>query len=130
MIVLDERKLSCTAGSRSVLTRIIRYNSSYLNGPEASCELCHATMSGHFVKLRVALCRHDRAQSGPTNLTTRFYSENSPSSKSNMADEEQETHILMRPLQQNDLPFLIALEQSSFPPNEAATPEKVESLRK
>jgi len=42
-----------------------------------------------------------------------------------MADEEQEAHILMRPLQLNDLPFLIALEQSSFPPNEAATSEKV-----
>ena len=33
--------------------------------------------------------------------------------------------FVVRPLQLNDLPFAIALEQSSFPPNEAATPEKV-----
>ena len=43
-----------------------------------------------------------------------------------MADEEQASRFLIRALQLNDLPFLVALEQSSFPPNEAATPEKVE----
>jgi len=42
-----------------------------------------------------------------------------------MADEEQESKFLIRPLRMIDLPFLVALEQSSFPPNEAATPEKV-----
>ena len=40
-------------------------------------------------------------------------------------DEEDDFRVLIRSLQLNDLPFLIALEQSSFPPNEAATPEKV-----
>ena len=44
---------------------------------------------------------------------------------SKIMDDEQEPQFLLRPLQLNDLPFIVALEQSSFPPNEAATPEKV-----
>lgn len=44
-----------------------------------------------------------------------------------MADEDEEPRLLIRPLQFNDLPFLVALEQASFPPNEAATPEKVQA---
>jgi hypothetical protein len=43
-----------------------------------------------------------------------------------MADDD-ERGILGRALQLNDIPFVVALEQASFPPNEAATPEKVES---
>jgi hypothetical protein len=39
--------------------------------------------------------------------------------------DDEAINVLIRPLQLNDLPFMIALEQSSFPPNEAATPEKV-----
>jgi hypothetical protein len=39
--------------------------------------------------------------------------------------DDEDVNVLIRPLQLNDLPFMIALEQSSFPPNEAATPEKV-----
>jgi hypothetical protein len=42
-----------------------------------------------------------------------------------MADEDEETQFLLRSLQLNDLPFVVALEEASFPPNEAATPEKV-----
>jgi hypothetical protein len=45
-----------------------------------------------------------------------------------MTDNEQEPQFLLRPLQLNDIPFVIALEQSSFPLNEAATPEKVASI--
>jgi glyoxylate utilization-related uncharacterized protein len=41
-----------------------------------------------------------------------------------MEDDEK---FIIRPLQYNDLPFLVALEQASFPPNEAATLEKVET---
>jgi len=40
-------------------------------------------------------------------------------------DGEDETQFSIRPLQMNDIPFCIALEESSFPPNEVATPEKV-----
>ena len=47
-----------------------------------------------------------------------------------MMDDEEEPQVLLRPLQLNDLPFVIALEQSSFPLNEAATPEKVAPLCK
>lgn len=43
-----------------------------------------------------------------------------------MMDEDEEPRLLIRSLQFNDLPFLVALEQASFPPNEAATPEKVQ----
>jgi hypothetical protein len=43
-----------------------------------------------------------------------------------MADDD-ERGIVGRALQLNDIPFVVALEQASFPPNEAATPEKVES---
>ena len=39
--------------------------------------------------------------------------------------DEEDISVLIRPLRLSDLPFMIALEQSSFPPNEAATPEKV-----
>jgi hypothetical protein len=42
-----------------------------------------------------------------------------------MADVDEDSDFVMRPLQLNDLPFAVALEESSFPPNEAATPEKV-----
>ena len=44
-------------------------------------------------------------------------------------DEEEERQFVIRPLQLNDLPFLVALEQASFPPNEAATPEKVPEIQ-
>jgi hypothetical protein len=36
-----------------------------------------------------------------------------------------EDKFVIRQLNGSDLPFLVALEESSFPPNEAATPEKV-----
>lgn len=36
----------------------------------------------------------------------------------------EENEFVIRPLRLNDLPFAVALEESSFPPNEAATPEK------
>jgi GNAT superfamily N-acetyltransferase len=42
--------------------------------------------------------------------------------------EYDETEFVIRPLRLNDLPFLIALEQASFPANEAATPEKVDFM--
>ena len=42
-----------------------------------------------------------------------------------MAEALDESELVIRPLQLNDLPFAVALEESSFPPNEAATPEKV-----
>jgi len=42
-----------------------------------------------------------------------------------MAEDGKDRPILARPLQTNDIPFVVALEQASFPPNEAATPEKV-----
>jgi hypothetical protein len=43
-----------------------------------------------------------------------------------MADVDEDSEFVIRPLQLNDLPFAVALEESSFPPNEAATPEKVQ----
>jgi hypothetical protein len=42
-----------------------------------------------------------------------------------MSGEDGENEFAIRPLQPSDLPFAAALEESSFPPNEAATPEKV-----
>jgi hypothetical protein len=48
-----------------------------------------------------------------------------------MSANEETGQLVMRPLQLEDLPNLVALEASSFPPNEAATPEKVSiSFRK
>lgn len=38
--------------------------------------------------------------------------------------DEDEPQFTIRPLRLNDLPFCIALEEASFPPNEAATLEK------
>jgi hypothetical protein len=38
---------------------------------------------------------------------------------------DSDDKFVIRPLQSNDLPFLVALEETSFSPNEAATPEKV-----
>jgi hypothetical protein len=46
-----------------------------------------------------------------------------------MVGEEEEQRFVIRPLQLNDLPFLVALEDASFPPNET-TPEKVGDNRK
>ena len=46
-----------------------------------------------------------------------------------MADVDEDSEFVIRPLQVNDLPFAVALEESSFPPNEAATPEKVQPPR-
>jgi hypothetical protein len=43
-------------------------------------------------------------------------------------DEDEERAFNIRPLQLNDIPFCVALEQASFPPNEAATLEKVRLL--
>lgn len=43
-------------------------------------------------------------------------------------NDDDELQFNVRPLQLNDLPFCIALEEASFPPNEAATLEKVNSL--
>lgn len=42
--------------------------------------------------------------------------------------EETGIETRLRPLQLNDLPFVTALESSSFPPNEAASLEKVIAL--
>ena len=46
-----------------------------------------------------------------------------------MAEDGEQRQILVRPLQTNDIPFVVAFEQASFPPNEAATPEKVRDAR-
>ena len=45
-----------------------------------------------------------------------------------MAENDTESQYHLRPLQLNDLPFIIALEQSSFPPNEAASAETVRRM--
>ena len=45
-----------------------------------------------------------------------------------MVDEEEQQFVI-RPLQLNDLPFLVALEDASFPPNET-TLEKAGDIRK
>jgi len=42
-----------------------------------------------------------------------------------MAEDAEDRQILARPLQINDIPFVVALEQAAFPPNEAARPENV-----
>lgn len=47
-----------------------------------------------------------------------------------MAEAGDERQIAARPLQVNDIPFVVALEQASFPRNEAATPEKVWSSKR
>jgi hypothetical protein len=36
-----------------------------------------------------------------------------------MVMDSDDEELVIRPLQLNDLPFLVALEDSSFPPNEA-----------
>ena len=45
-----------------------------------------------------------------------------------MVDKE-EMQFVIRPLQLNDLPFLVVLEDASFPPNET-TLEKVGDIQK
>jgi hypothetical protein len=42
-----------------------------------------------------------------------------------MASKEEGEQYVFRPLKISDIPFLVALEQSSFPRNEAASLEKV-----
>jgi hypothetical protein len=44
------------------------------------------------------------------------------------ADGDGDETFVIRPLQLNDFPFVVALEEASFPPNEA-TPERVPPLR-
>jgi hypothetical protein len=55
-----------------------------------------------------------------------FNSRHCQDSTPTMADVDEDSEFVIRPLQLNDLPFAVALEESSFPPNEAATPEKVQ----
>jgi hypothetical protein len=70
-----------------------------------------------------SLFNNVRLRGFTVNLTATFNFVDTAYSK--MMNDEQEPQFLLRPLQLNDLPFIVALEQSSFPPNEAATPEKV-----
>jgi hypothetical protein len=50
--------------------------------------------------------------------------------RTTMADDEDERQILARPLQVIDIPFVVALKEASFPPNEAATLEKVGNAKR
>lgn len=47
-----------------------------------------------------------------------------------MVDKEEEKQFVIRPLQLNDLPFLVALEDASFPPNETTLEKVIGDIQK
>src|SRR5262245_54425739 len=57
------------------------------------------------------------------NTSTRIMSD--PCLLNTIAYGDEEMQLNIRPLQIHDLPFCTALEQASFPPNEAASLEQV-----